>query len=175
MANDLKTGGHPESFQLDAGGDRLFVNVPDAGNVVEEFDLKLGSMTPKWALGGLRQNYAMALDSESHRLFAVTRKHPMLVVLDTRTGKEIARLPVAGECDDVFFDRSRKRVYLIGAEGFVSVVQQASPDRYVALPDVPSTVGAKTGLFYEPRDRMYVGVPAKGNDPAQVWTYEAED
>ena len=58
---DLKTGGHPESFQLDAGDERLFVNVPDAGNVVEAFDLKSGSMTRKWTLGGLRQNYAMAV------------------------------------------------------------------------------------------------------------------
>jgi hypothetical protein len=30
-------------------------------------------------------------------------------------------------------------------------------------------------FFCEPRDRMYVGVPAKGHDPAQVWAYEAED
>jgi hypothetical protein len=55
------------------------------------------------------------------------------------------------------------------------VVQQASPEHYVLLPDVPSTIGAKTGFFYEQRDRMYVGVPAKGHDPAQVWAYEAED
>jgi len=150
------------------------VNVPDAGNVVEAFDLKSGA-TEKWTLDGLRQNYAMALDSESHRLFTVTRKHPMLMVLDTKTGKEIARLRVAGECDDVYFDRSRKRVYVIGAEGFLSVVQQADPNHYVVLSDVASTIGAKTGVFYEKRDRMYVGVPVKGNDPAQVWTYEAED
>ena len=174
VGSDLKTGGHPESFQLDARGERLFVNVPDAGNVVEAFDLKSGAME-KWTLDGLRQNYAMALDSESHRLFTVTRKHPMLMVLDTKTGKEIARLRVAGECDDVYFDRSRKRVYVIGAEGFLSVVQQADPNHYVVLSDVASTIGAKTGVFYEKRDRMYVGVPVKGNDPAQVWTYEAED
>ena len=99
----------------------------------------------------------------------------MLVVLDTRTGKEITRLRVAGECDDVFLDRSRKRIYVMGAEGFVSVVQQASPDRYSVLSEVPSAIGAKTGFFYEQRDRMYVGVPARGNEPAQVWTYEAED
>ena len=64
---------------------------------------------------------------------------------------------------------------MIGAEGFVSVVQQADPNHYVVVSNIPSTIGAKTGVFYEKRDRMYVGVPAKGNDPAQVWTYEAED
>ena len=55
------------------------------------------------------------------------------------------------------------------------MVQQADPNHYVVVSNIPSTIGAKTGVFYEKRDRMYVGVPAKGNDPAQVWTYEAED
>src|ERR1700751_1737843 len=31
----LKTEGHPESFQVEATGTHVFVNVPDAGNVVE--------------------------------------------------------------------------------------------------------------------------------------------
>src|SRR5258708_8525511 len=35
-----KTEGHPESFQVEASGGHIFVNVPDAGNVVESIDLK---------------------------------------------------------------------------------------------------------------------------------------
>jgi hypothetical protein len=34
----------------------------------------------------------------------------MMVVLDTQSGKEVARLRAAGECDDVYFDASRKRI-----------------------------------------------------------------
>jgi len=36
------------------------------------------------------EDYAMALNEEDHRLFTVTRKTPMLVVLDTQTGNECA-------------------------------------------------------------------------------------
>ena len=169
-----KTGGHPESFQVEVSGGHIFVNVPDAGNVVESIDCKTGAMT-KWPLKGLRGNYAMALNEEDHRIFTVTRKTPMLVVLDTRTGKEVARLRAAGECDDVFFDAGRKRIYVIGAEGFISVFQQNDPDHYELITNVPSAIGVRTGYFFAKRDRMYVGVPAKGNEPAQVWTYEAED
>src|SRR5580693_4804272 len=86
----FKTGGHPESFQVEASGGHIFVNVPDADNVVESIDRKTGAVT-KWPLKGLRGNYAMALDEEDHRLFTITRKTPMLVVLDTQSGKEIAR------------------------------------------------------------------------------------
>jgi hypothetical protein len=170
----LKTEGHPESFQVEASGAHVFVNVPDAGNVVESIDRKTGAVT-KWPLTGLRANYAMALNEADHRLFTVTRKTPMLVVLDTTTGKEVARLRAAGECDDVFFDEPRKRVYVIGAEGLISVFQQNDPDHFELVANVPSAIGIRTGFFYGKRDRLYVGVPAKGSEPAQIWTFEAED
>jgi YVTN family beta-propeller protein len=92
----LKTEGHPESFQVEVSGGHVYANVPDAGNVVESIDRKTGVVT-KWPLAGLRGNYAMALNEADHRLYAITRKTPMLVVLDTTTGKEVARLRAAGE------------------------------------------------------------------------------
>ena len=169
-----KTGGHPESFQVEQSGGHIFVNVPDAGSVVESIDRKSGAVT-KWPLNGLRGNYAMALNEEDHRLFTVTRKTPMLVVLDTQNGKEVARMRAAGECDDVFFDAARKRIYVIGGEGMISVFQQNDPNRYELVANVPSSIGIRTGYFFSRRDRVYVGVPAKGNQPAEIWTYEAED
>jgi hypothetical protein len=169
-----KTGGHPESFQVEASGRHIYANVPDAGNVVESIDRKTGVVT-KWPLKGLRGNYAMALNEEDHRLFTITRKTPMLVVFNTETGAEVARMQAAGESDDVFFDASRKRIYEIGGEGFISVFQQNDPDHYEMLASIPTGIGIRTGYFFAKRDRFYVGVPAKGNEPAQVWTYEAED
>jgi hypothetical protein len=169
-----KTGGHPESFQVEASGGHIFANVPDQGNVVESIDRKTGTIT-KWPLKGLRGNYAMALNEDDHRLFTVTRKPPMLVVLDTQTGKEVARMRAAGECDDVYFDANRKRIYVIGGEGFISVIEQKDPHHYELLENVPSAIGVRTGYFFSKRDRFYVGVPAKGSEPAQIWTYEAED
>jgi len=169
-----KTEGHPESFQVESSGGHIYANVPDAGMVVESIDRKTGAVT-KWPLKGLKGNYAMALNEEDHRLFTVTRKTPMLVVFDTQTGKEVARLRAAGECDDVFFDATRKRIYVIGGEGIITVIQQKDPDHYELLANVPSGIGIRTGYWYAKRDRFYVGVPAKGNEPAQVWTFEAED
>jgi DNA-binding beta-propeller fold protein YncE len=169
-----KTEGHPESFQAESAGGHIYVNVPDAGNVVESIDRKTGAVT-KWPLKGIRGNYAMALDEEDHRLFTVTRKTPRLVVFNTETGAEVARLRAAGECDDVFFDAGRKRIYVIGGEGVISVFQENDPDHYELVANVTSGIGVRTGFFFANRDRFYVGVPAKGNEPAQVWTYEAED
>jgi DNA-binding beta-propeller fold protein YncE len=44
VGNVYKTEGHPESFQVEAAGGHIFVNVPDAGNVVESIDQKTGRL-----------------------------------------------------------------------------------------------------------------------------------
>jgi DNA-binding beta-propeller fold protein YncE len=166
---DLKgSGGHSESFQLEKKGSRVFVNVPDDSSVVNVIDRKTGELT-KWELNGAKANYPMALDEDNHRLFVVTRRPPLVVVLNTDTGKELARVPVGGSADDVYFDADRKRIYVLGGEGFVSAIQQNDPDHYALIANIPTTVGVRTGVFYG--TSLYVGVPAAGLEPAQIWNY----
>ena len=171
----LKTGGHPEGFQIELHGPMIYVNCPDAGQVVEAVNRDTGQVR-KWPLHGVSGNFAMALDEADHRVFTATRKIPMLVVFNTDTGEEVTRIPgIAGEADDVYFDSARKRIYIIGGQGFVSVVQQITPDRYGLIANVPTKVGARTGYWNEQHDRLYVGVQAEGNQPAEILGLEAED
>src|SRR5215469_1465505 len=169
VESDLKgSGGHSESFQLEKKGSRVFVNVPDDDAVVNVIDRKTGALT-KWGLNGAKANYPMALDEDDHRLFVITRRPPLLVVLDTDSGKEVTRVPVGGSCDDVYFDSARKRIYALGGEGFISVVQQNDPNHYALSANIPTTVGVRTGFFFG--TSLYVGVPAAGLEPAQIWNY----
>jgi hypothetical protein len=66
-------------------------------------------------------NYPLALDEPDHCLFVVTRAPARLLILDTGSGKILQTLSAVGDCDDVFFDSARKRVYAIGGEGAISV------------------------------------------------------
>ena len=173
VGKDLKgSGAHSESFQIESKGPRVFVNVPNDDSVVNVIDRKTGELT-KWTLNGAKANYPMALDEDNHRLFVVTRRPPLLVVLNTDNGKEIARVPVGASCDDVYFDAERKRIYALGAEGFISVVQQNDPDHYSLAANIPSVVGVRTGIFFG--TNLYVGVPAAGLEPAQIWNYAVPD
>ena len=169
VVENLKgSGGHSESFQLETKGSRIFVNVPDDDSVVNVIDRKTGALT-KWGLNGAKANYPMALNEDDHRLFVITRRPPLLVVLDTNTGKEVARVPVGGSCDDVYFDSARKRIYAIAGEGFISAIQQNDPNHYALSANIPTAVGVRTGIFYG--TSLYVGVPAAGLEPAQIWNY----
>ena len=158
VGKDLKgSGAHSESFQLEKKGSRVFVNVPDDNSIVNVIDRKTGELT-KWGLNGIKANYPMALDEDDHRLFVVTRRPPLVVVLDTDTGKQLATV-----------DAERKRIYALGGEGFISAIQQNDPDHYKLISNIPTAVGVRTGIFFG--TSLYVGVPSAGLEPAQVWNF----
>jgi DNA-binding beta-propeller fold protein YncE len=169
------SGGHTEAFQLEKNGTRIFANVPADGSVVNVIDRKTGALT-KWELNGAKGNYPMILDEADRRLFVVTRAPPLVVVLDTDTGREVARVRVKAASDDAYFDVARKRIYVICGEGYISVIQQNDPDHYALVENVPTIVGARTGGLLGAN--LYVGVPSGATgatDPAQLWVYQAQE
>jgi DNA-binding beta-propeller fold protein YncE len=168
-----KLDAHPESFQLASSKPVIYANIATKAKVVL-IDRKTHTVTD-WPLKTGKANYPMALDEADHRLFVVTRKPAQLVVLDTETGSTIASVPCVADADDVYFDTGRKRIYVPGGEGFVSVIQQVDADHYQSLAKIPTTIGARTGLWYEKRDRLYLAVPASSKQGAALWVYSPED
>jgi DNA-binding beta-propeller fold protein YncE len=172
-------GAHPESFQLEKSGSKIFVNIADA-NLIEVVDRKAGAVT-KWPLKGLASNFPMALDEEHQRLFIGVRVPPRLVVLDTNSGNVVASLPAAPSMDDLYYDANLKRVYVPG-EGYISVFQQDDADHYHPLPNVPTTPGAHTAGFFTGVGKkskgggtLVLAVPARGGRVAEVWFYSTEE
>ena len=102
----MKLSAHPESFQLEKNGSRVFVNLPKSEKV-GVVDRKSRSIIGAWSTGAARSNYPMALDEHNRRLFVVTRDPAKLLVLNTVDGREVAAIPAAGDCDDVFLDERR--------------------------------------------------------------------
>jgi DNA-binding beta-propeller fold protein YncE len=117
----------------------------------------------------------MALDEADRRVFVVTRRPAKLVALDANSGAMVASVPCVNDADDLYYDAGRKRIYVPGGEGFISVIQQADADHYHPLAKIPTTIGARTGLWYEKRDRFYLAVPASSKQGAALWVYAPED
>ena len=168
-----KPDAHPESFQIAATKPVIYANIATKAKVVV-IDRNTHKVTD-WPLKTGRANYPMALDEADHRLFVVTRKPAQLVVLDTDSGRMVASVPCVSDSDDVYYDAARKRIYVPGGEGFISVVQQIDLDHYQSLARIPTTIGARTGLWYEKRDRFYLAVPASSKQGAALWVYAPED
>jgi DNA-binding beta-propeller fold protein YncE len=126
---DVKLDAHPESFQLEKKGKRIFVNVPNAGHVAI-VDRETGTVIEKIPLKEAHANFPMALDEADHRLFIGCRNPAKLLVLDTETGKTVAALDIVGDTDDLFFDAAYNRIYVSGGEGRVTVISETNADTY---------------------------------------------
>jgi len=170
---DIKLDGHPESFQLEKTGTRIFVNVPTVQRIVVVDRDKRATITA-WPTGGATANFPMALDETHHRLFVGFRKPAKLIIFDTETGKVVANLESAGDADDIFYDGSRRRVYVSGGEGFLSVFQQIDSDQYKQITKISSASGARTSLFAPELNRLYVAIPHRSSQKAEIRVYEAQ-
>jgi len=174
-----KIGAHPESYQLERAGSKIFVNIPDLKQV-GEIDRNSKKIT-KWPVPeGIDENFPMALDEPDHRLFIVTRTPPRLIVWDTNAGKVVATLPCVGDVDDLYYDANHKRVYIPGGQGFIDVFQQKDPDHYEHLAAVPSAIGARTAgyaakLGKKGQDRFFLAVPIAPGKEASVWVYTVQE
>jgi DNA-binding beta-propeller fold protein YncE len=168
---DVKLPAHPESFQLEANGSRIFVNVPGAG-LIAVIDREAMKLSASWRVAGASANYPMALDEAGHRLFVGCRRPAVVLTFDTESGKQLSSTDTVGDTDDMFYDAKRKRLYVIGGAGFVDVFQRDEADRLARAGRVPTAAGARTGLLDPGQDVLYVAVPHRGGQRAEIRLYE---
>jgi len=167
---EIALDAHPESFQLEKTGTRVFVNVPDRKEI-QVADLVKNVAVAKWPVTSASKNYPMALDEADHRLLIGCRSPARMLVIDTATGKQTASVEIVGDTDDLFYDASRKRVYVIGGDGFVDVFDQKDADHYNRIAHYPTATGARTGLFVPEWAKLFVAVPHRGDQRAEILVY----
>ena len=170
---EIKLDGHPESFQLEKFGPRIFVNIPTSQKIAVVDREKPAAVTA-WPVGVATANFPMALDETHHRLFVGFRKPAKLVVYDTESGKVIANLDSPGDADDIFHDGTRQRIYISGGDGFIGIIQQQDADHYKSLAKIPTASGARTSLFVPELGRLYLAVPHRGTQRTEIGVYEAQ-
>jgi hypothetical protein len=117
-------------------------------------------------------NFPMALDETHHRLLVGCRDPARLLVLDTTSGRRVASLDIDGDTDDLYYDPVRKLVYVSCGEGFVDVLLQENADHYSEIGRVQTAPGARTSLFAPELGCLYVAVPHRGAQRAELRVYD---
>lgn len=171
VLGEVPVAGHPESLQLERSGPRIFVNVPPA-KLVAVIDRQTMKLVATWPITGAEGNYPMALDEEGHRLFIGCRKPARVLVLDTRSGQQIGAFDISGDTDDLFYDAPRKRLYISCGEGFLDVFQQQDPTHFTPVAHVATAPGARTSLFVPDQQKLFLAVPHRGAQKAEIRIYE---
>jgi DNA-binding beta-propeller fold protein YncE len=170
LIGNLIFAAHPEALDMDAAGRRIFANIADAGEV-GVIDGVGGAITAHWKLSNATNNVPMAYDAARHLLYVACRKPAVLLALDANTGAEISRVAIGDGADDLFYDPSLGRIYVISGAGEVDVVKIDATKILHALSVVKTASGAKTALFVPAQNLLYVGVPGTGDNSAEIRVY----
>jgi YVTN family beta-propeller protein len=173
---EYRLGAHPESFQREASGPNIYVNLQDLKQIAV---INRGTHAiVRWPLA-LEHNFPMALDEADHRLFVGMHEPACLAVFDTVSGRVIASLPSVQDADDLYYDTARKRIYMPGGEGFIYAFQQTDPDHYQLMAKIPTALGARTAGYFgkgtKGFDRFWLAVPARADRGAEIWMYTVQN
>ncbi len=171
VLGEAKLAGHPESFQLERSGSRIFVNVP-AADQIAVVDRATMKVVATWPVVSAKSNFPMALDEANHRMFVGCRRPAKVLVYDTTSGKELTSFDIVGDTDDLFYDAPRKRLYVTGGDGFLDAFQDQSANRFARIAHVATAAGARTSLFVAELNRLYLAVPHRGSQRAEIRVYE---
>ena len=116
----------------------------------------------------------MDLAEADHRLFVACRTPAEVLVLDTDSGKIVARVPSVSHADDLWYDVAHKRAYVSGGEGFITVIGQEDVNHYQRIAQIKTLPGARTSFFVPQLKRLYLGIWGLGGHAAELRVYETQ-
>lgn len=161
--------GKPE-FPASDGKGRIFVNIEDK-SLISVIDINSMKVDNSWPIAPGEEASGLALDNETHRLFAVCG-NKLMVVVDAISGKVITNLPIGQGCDGVKFDPGLKRAYASNGEGTMTVVQEIDKDNFKVLGNITTAPGARTLAvdikshhIYTPTAEFNPAPPATADNP----------
>jgi DNA-binding beta-propeller fold protein YncE len=174
---DIKVTAHPSELLLNKSGTTLFVFISIADQL-QVIDTNKRQLVSTWPVSSQRPGGA-AFDESTSRLFIGTRTPAEMIVMDSKSGKEVAHFPTVEGQDGVYFDGLRKRVYVSGGRelpnGFVCVYQQKGADQYETIGKISTRAGAGTSFWSPELNRYYVAAPANNKEDAAILVYAPAD
>jgi DNA-binding beta-propeller fold protein YncE len=164
---DIRLDDHPESFQISSKHNRLYINVPEAGQI-EVADLSTNKITAKWKNNNASSNFPMALDEDNNRLFVAYRNPATLRMINSETGLDIYSASCSGDADDVFYKDSL--VFVSTGIGYIDVFRTTQTS-LTQVNHIKTSKGGRTSLLLAAEREILLAVPARGNQPAALWVY----
>ncbi len=147
--------GRPRWAVYHSTGDRFLVNIREPARVavLSASTFALVGQFPVSEVGP----HGLDLDQEGRRAF-VACDGGRVVTLDTSTGSELAKVPIAGTPDAIWHNHRTARLYVaIQDPGVIDVV---NTETMTVEEQIATEVGAHTTAFDAQRQRLYVFLPS---------------
>jgi len=163
VAGTVPLGGKPEFATSDRKGS-VFVNIEDKNEVVAIDAAKL-AVAHRWPLAGCDEPSGMAIDAAHQRLI-VGCGNETSVIVDSATGREVAKLPIGKGVDANGFDPGTGNGFASCGDGTLTVMHEDTPDKWTVAAKVPTRKGARTMTVDEKTHDVYLVTADFGPPPA---------
>lgn len=156
-----------EKLEYGAGDGHGSIYVAGVANGdLVKVDARTNRVVAHWPAQGCTAPHGLAVDPRARRVF-MGCANSVMAVLDSDSGRVVAMLPIGRGNDAVAFDPVRKRVFSSnGRDGTITVYQEQSPDRYIALAPIPTLVSARTMAVDPTTGRLFVAAADTDPSPA---------
>jgi YVTN family beta-propeller protein len=141
VVGSIKLEGKPEFAVSDSAG-HLYINLEDKNEVVRVDPQEL-KVTARWSIAPGEGPSGLAIDIKNHRLFSVC-DNKLMIVLDTESGKVVAKLPIGTRPDAAAFDPETQCAFSSNGDGTLTVVHEDAPSDFAVRETVKTATGART-------------------------------
>jgi DNA-binding beta-propeller fold protein YncE len=138
--------------------------VEDKGEIAS-VDSKTWKEVQRWKLNGCEEPSGLAIDEKLGHLFSVCGNKQM-IVLDTKTGNQLASVPTGDGTDAAAFDPELKLAFASNGEGTLTEVRETKDGKYEVAENVPTARGART-MALDPKSHNVYLATAEMGPPAQ--------
>ena len=169
----IKLPGSSHGFKIDEKAGKLFV-VLTKPNSIAVIELRKHEVIDKWPLTLSDAGSPIAYDDKDGLLFVGCPKKPMVVVFDSKSGKELTGIEIPGGIDDLHFDAMRNRLYASCGDSALAVIEKKG-DKYELTAKLETPKFSRTCVFSGTTGKLYLGVPKQeGKDGPEIRVYEAK-
>ncbi len=167
----VKLPGEAHGFKIDEKAGKVFV-VLTKPSMVAVVSIEKHEITDKFALTLSDAGSPIAQDAANNLLFVGCPKKPMVIVFDTKTGKELTSIVIPAGIDDLYFDSARHRLYASCGESVLAVIEKKE-SKYEVISSLETPKFSRTCVWGS--GKLYLGVPKQeGKDGPEVRIYEAK-
>ncbi len=150
----IPLSGKPEFSVFDPEVQRIYNNIEDQ-NEIAVIDPVAHEVVATWSIAPGEAASGLAIDLESHRLFAVC-ENELMVMLDSRTGDVVTTVPIGSGTDAARFDPGTHLAFSSNGSGTVTIAHETSPTELEVVQTLETASGARTMTLDPTTHRIYL-------------------
>jgi DNA-binding beta-propeller fold protein YncE len=152
----IDLGGAPE-FAVPDGKGLIYNNLEDKSNlnVIDATAMKVIHSYPLSPCGGPT---GLAYDDKHELVFTGCRENKGMSVVDIKTGKVMATLPIGSGVDAIVYDESTKLIFCSNGDSTTTIIKQKSANEYAVVQTLYTQVRAKTMALDKVTHKIYLSV-----------------